>query len=283
MFELKKMYWHTKNRTFDLAKTSLVMGIVNVTLDSFSDGGKYLETEQAVAHARRLEAEGADILDIGGESTRPGAEPVHAAEEIARVVPVIRELAATVRCAISIDTYKAEVAEAALAAGADIVNDVGGLRDPAMADVAAAAGAGLVIMHMRGDPRTMQTAPEYEDVTREIREFFRQSFARAITCGMKPEQIALDPGIGFGKTTAHNLTLINRMAELRVEDRPLLLGASRKGFLAAITGARELDERLAPTLAVTVLGRALGANIFRVHDVLENVRALQLANAVLGA
>jgi len=277
------MYWRTKNRGFDLTHGPLVMGIVNVTVDSFSDGGKCLEARAAVAHARRLEAEGADIIDIGGESTRPGAQPLSAEEELARVLPVIRELAPAARCAISIDTYKAAVAKAALEAGADIVNDVGGLRDPAMAGVAAEAGAGLVIMHMRGEPRTMQEAPAYEDVTREIREFFRQSFHRAITCGMKPEQIVFDPGIGFGKTAAHNLSIIKRMAELRVEDRPLVLGASRKSFLAAITGAGEMGERLAPTLGLTALGRALGVNIFRVHDVLENVRVLKIVEAVLSA
>lgn len=278
-----KMYWRTKNRKFDLTPGPLVIGIVNVTVDSFSDGGKCLDPRSAVEHARRLEEEGADIIDIGGESTRPGAEPISAEEEMARVLPVIWELAPAARCAISIDTYKAEVAEAALAAGAEIVNDVGGLRDPAMARVVAEAGAGLVIMHMRGEPRTMQEAPAYEDVTREVREFFRQSFATAISCGMKPEQIAFDPGVGFGKTVEHNLALIKKIAELRVEDRPLVLGASRKAFLATVTGAREMSERLPPTVALTVLGRALGVNIFRVHDVLENVRALKIAEAVLRA
>jgi dihydropteroate synthase len=277
------MQWRTKNRKFDLACGPLVMGIVNVTLDSFSDGGKCLDPREAVEHALRMAADGADIIDIGGESTRPGAEPISAEEEMARVLPVIWKLQPEVKCAISIDTYKAEVAEAALEAGAEIVNDVGGLRDPAMAGVAARAGAGLVIMHMRGEPGTMQDAPEYDDVTGEIREFFRQSFDRAITCGMTPEQIAFDPGIGFGKTVAHNLSLIKRMAELRVEDRPLVLGASRKGFLAKVSGAPEMRDRLAPTLAVNAVGRALGVNIFRVHDVLENVRALKIAEAVLTA
>jgi len=277
------MRWRTKKREFDLANGPLVMGIVNVTLDSFSDGGKCLDPREAVEYALRLAAEGADIIDIGGESTRPGAEPVDAGEEMARVLPVIWKLESELRCAISVDTYKAEVAAAALEAGAEIVNDVGGLRDPAMADAVARAGAGLIIMHMQGEPRTMQEAPEYKDVTREIREFFRQSFARAITCGMTPEQIAFDPGIGFGKTVGHNLSLIKHAAELRVEDRPLVLGASRKGFLAKLTGAAEIRERLAPTLAVTALGRAHGVNIFRVHDVLENVRALKVAEAILNA
>ena len=277
------MYWRTKTREFDMTRKPLVMGIINVTVDSFSDGGKHLDPRDAVAHALRLEEEGADIIDIGGESTRPGAEPVSAEEEAARVLPVIWELAPATRCAISIDTYKAEVARAALAAGAEIVNDVGGLRDPAMAEVVVAAGAGIVIMHMRGDPRTMQEAPEYEDITQEIREFFRQSFDRAITCGMKPAQIVFDPGIGFGKTAAHNLSLIKRLGEMRVEERPLLLGTSRKAFLGRVAETQEMADRLTPTLATTVMGRAMGANIFRVHDVLENVRALKMTDAILSA
>jgi len=277
------MHWRTIKGEFDLSRGPLVMGIVNVTLDSFSDGGKFLDPRAAVAHALRLQSEGADIIDIGGESTRPGAEPVSAAEELARVLPVIQSLAPLTTCAISVDTSKAEVAEAALAAGAHIVNDIHGLRDPAMAELVAKTGAGAVIIHMRGEPPTMQEAPAYEDVTREIREFFRQSFARAITCGMKPQQIVFDPGIGFGKTVAHNLSLIKRIGELRVEDRPLLLGVSRKGFLATLTGATEISSRISPTVALTALARSFGVNIFRVHDVLENVRALKIAEAVLSA
>lgn len=280
---IRKMLWRTKNRIFDLADGPLVMGIVNVTLDSFSDGGKCLDPREAVEHGLRLATEGARVIDIGGESTRPGAEPVTAEEEMMRVLPVIWKLESEVRCAISIDTYKAEVAQAAIEAGAEIVNDVTGLRDPAMARVLAETGAAVVIGHMQGEPQTMQTKPEYEDVTREIGEFFRQSFDRAITCGMTPEQIAFDPGIGFGKSVGHNLSLIRRMEEMRVEGRPLVMGASRKGFLAKITGAVEMDERLGPTLAVNALGRVFGVNIFRVHDVLENVRALKIAEAVLNA
>jgi dihydropteroate synthase len=277
------MFWRTNRREFDLTTSPLVMGIVNVTLDSFSDGGKCVDTHAAVAHALHLEAGGADIIDIGGESTRPGAEPVTAEAEIARVLPVIQALAPITRCAISIDTYKPEVAQAALAAGAEIVNDVRGLRDPAMADLVAKTGAGIVIMHMRGEPRTMQDAPHYEDVTAEIREFFRQSFDRAITCGMKGEQIVFDPGIGFGKTLAHNLTLIKRIAELRVQHRPLLLGASRKSFIAKVTNAQEISDRTAPSVAVTALARAFGVNIFRVHDVPENVYGLKITEAILNA
>ncbi|HEX4087023.1 MAG TPA: dihydropteroate synthase [Chthoniobacteraceae bacterium] len=277
------MYWQTKHRKFDLRRGPLVMGIVNVTVDSFSDGGKCLDPAAAVTQALRMEAAGADIIDIGGESTRPGAEPISAEEELARVLPVIRTLAPAMRGVISVDTYKPEVAKAALAAGADIINDVTGLRDPAMEQLAAESGAGIVIMHMQGEPRTMQQAPSYEDVAREIREFFRQSFTRALSCGMKPEQIVFDPGIGFGKTSGHNLTLIRKIGELRVEDRPLLLGVSRKGFLAKVTGASTIEERIAPTVALTALARAAGVNIFRVHDVPENVRALKITDAVLNA
>jgi dihydropteroate synthase len=283
------MYWSAKNLRFDLGRNALVMGIVNVTPDSFSDGGKWIDPARAVAHARRLEAEGADIIDIGGESTRPGSDPIPADVELDRVLPVIRALAPITRCAISIDTCKPEVAAAALDAGAHIVNDIAGLRDPAMMALVARSGAGAVIMHMLGPgPRTMQEAPVYEDVTREIREFFRQSFDRAISCGMKPEQIAFDPGIGFGKTDAHNLSLIKHVAELRIGERPLLLGVSRKGFLARVAGApdmdnRDMDRRLAPTVALTTLARVQGVNIFRVHDVLDNVSALKITQAVLGA
>jgi dihydropteroate synthase len=259
------------------------MGIVNITLDSFSDGGKFLDPRDALEHALLLESQGADIIDIGGESTRPGADPISADEEMARVLPVLWELAPRTTCALSIDTYKAKVAAAAIEAGAHIINDIGGLRDPAMAAVAAQSRAGLIIMHMRGTPITMQEAPAYKDVTREIREFFRQSFDHAISCGMEPDQIVLDPGIGFGKTVAHNLTLIKRIADLRIAGRPLLLGASRKTFLSKVTGATDIPDRLTSTLALTALGAALGVNIFRVHDVLENVRALKIAQAVLTA
>jgi dihydropteroate synthase len=279
----EKMIWRTKNRDFDLACGSLVMGIVNVTLDSFSDGGNCLDPRQAVETALRMAADGADIIDIGGESTRPGATPIDADEEMARVLPVIWKLHSESKCAISIDTYKPQVAEAALQAGAEIINDITGLRDPAMLALAATSRAAVVLMHMQGDPQTMQQAPHYEDITREIREFFRQSFDRAITCGMTREQIALDPGIGFGKTASHNLALIKHIAALRIEDRPLLLGASRKSFLAHLTGATELSQRLAPTLAVTALASSFGVNIFRVHDVPENVRALKIAQAILSA
>ncbi len=277
------MLWRTKNRQFDLSRGPLVIGIVNVTLDSFSDGGKCLDPREAVEHALRMAADGADIIDIGGESTRPGAEPISMDEELARVLPVIWKLSGETRCAISIDTYKAEVADAALEAGAEIVNDVGGMRDPLMAEVAAHAGAALIVMHMQGEPRTMQQHPQYQDVTAEIRDFFRQSFDRAIACGMTPEQVAFDPGIGFGKTVEHNLTLIRHATDLRLHDRPLVMGASRKSFLAKLTGTQTIEERLTPTLAATVLGRAMGMNIFRVHDVLENVRALKVAEAILSA
>ena len=277
------MLWRTRNRQFDLQRGPLVMGIVNVTLDSFSDGGKCLDPREAVEQALRMAADGADIIDIGGESTRPGAEPVSMDEELARVLPVIWKLAGEIPAAISIDTYKSEVAAAALEAGAEIVNDVGGLRDSSMAAVAAQAGAALIVMHMQGTPQTMQQHPQYQDVTAEIREFFRQSFDRAIACGMTPEQVAFDPGLGFGKSVEHNLTLVRHAADLRVAGRPLVMGASRKSFLAKLTGAPAMEDRLGPTLAANAVGIAMGMNIFRVHDVLENVRALKIASAVMSA
>jgi dihydropteroate synthase len=276
------MIWRTKKRSFDLTGP-LVMGIVNVTLDSFSDGGKYLDPREAVEAAIRMAKAGADIIDIGGESTRPGAQPVDDQEEMARVCPVIWKLQEYISCAISIDTYKPEVAAAAIEAGAEIINDVTGLREPGMAEIAAACEAALIIGHIQGEPRTMQNAPQYQDVVREIRDFFLQTYSRALACGMTPEQIAFDPGIGFGKSVDHNLAILRNIAGLRVHDRPLVLGTSRKGFLAKVTGAAEIADRLAPTIATTALARASGVNIFRVHDVPENVRALKITDAILNA
>jgi len=195
------MIWKTKNREFDLGTHGLVMGILNLTLDSFSDGGKFMNPDQAVAHALQMEAEGAEIIDIGGESTRPGAEPVPEAEELARVMPVIERLAGRLKAAISIDTCKAAVARAAVNGGAEIINDITALRgDPAMPGVARETGAGVVLMHMQGTPRNMQLAPNYQDVVAEVREFFRQNWNEAIRSGIDPQRIAFDPGIGFGKT-----------------------------------------------------------------------------------
>jgi len=258
------------------------MGIVNVTPDSFSDGGAYLRAEAAVAHGLELANAGADILDVGGESTRPGAAAVSAEEELARVIPVIEGLVgAGVTTRISIDTSKAEVAERALMAGATMVNDVTALADPAMAAACVRGESGLVLMHMKGSPRTMQDDPVYGDVLAEVREFLAGRIEVAIAGGVPEEMIMVDPGIGFGKTVAHNLELIDRLGELRDLGRPIVFGASRKQFIGAITG-REVGERLGGTLAANVLGLARGADVLRVHDVAPTVDALLVAEAVLG-
>jgi dihydropteroate synthase len=278
-----RMVWQTRTRTFDLAAHGLIMGVLNVTTDSFSDGGRYFAPEAAEAHAIEMEREGAAIIDVGGESTRPGAEPVEEAEELARVIPVIERLAARLTSAIiSIDTMKAAVARKAVRAGAEIVNDVSGLRDEAMLDVVRETGAGAVAMHMQGTPRNMQIAPHYSDVSAEIRENFRQTFARALASGIDPLAMAFDPGIGFGKTVQHNLTLIRNLDSLRVKDRPLVLGVSRKSFLGKIAGGEGFNDRSWPTVALTSLGRELGANVFRVHEVKPNAQALRMTEAILG-
>lgn len=256
------------------------MGIVNVTPDSFSDGGQFFDTGAAVAHGRRLIAEGADLLDIGGESTRPGATPVTVAEELQRVVPVIRALADQVQVPLSVDTMKPAVARAALEAGASIVNDVAANRtSPAMWEVVAATGAGYVAMHMQGTPQTMQLAPRYTDVIREVREFFGERLDRLEAAGVKAEQVALDPGVGFGKTMEQNLDLLARLAELRTRARPLLLGISRKSFIGKLLGL-EPHERIAAGLAGTVWAAGEGAQIFRTHDVAVTVQALRLREAL---
>ena len=259
---------------------TLVMGIVNVTPDSFSDGGSYLEVDAAVAHGRDLLAAGADMVDIGGESTRPGAAAVGAAEEIARVAPVIEALAAD-GATVSVDTSKAAVAEAALSAGAGIVNDVTALGDPEMAAVCASHRSGLILMHMKGTPRTMQDNPVYEDVVAEVREFLAQRLRFAVDAGIDEERIWLDPGIGFGKTVEHNLELIARLGELADLGRPIVIGASRKNFIGAITG-REVGDRLGGSIATNVLGLANGADVLRVHDVAETIQAVRVAERIIG-
>jgi dihydropteroate synthase len=245
-----------------------IMGVVNVTPDSFSDGGRYLEAEAAVEHGLELEAEGATILDVGGESTRPGAGPVSEAEELRRVIPVIEGLIARGAGArISIDTSKAAVATRALAAGATLVNDVTALRgDPDMAAVVAASGADLCLMHMLGDPRTMQDDPRYDDVVNDIKAFLEERMALAVGAGIAEERILLDPGIGFGKTIEHNLELLRRLGEFLDLGRPVVIGTSRKSFLGRLTG-REAPERVAATVATNVLAYERGARVFRVHDV----------------
>lgn len=280
------MIWKIKNGQFDLAQRGLIMGVLNVTPDSFSDGRQFLSVRDAVAHGLQMAEEGAQIIDVGGESTRPGAEPVETGEELRRVLPVIRELAGSLRsgCVISIDTMKAEVAHAAMEAGAAIINDVTGLLgDPAMADVARATGAGVVIMHMQGTPRTMQDHPHYENVVSEVREFFRQSFTRTVNSGIHPMSIAFDPGIGFGKSVAHNLLLLKSIEALRVEGRPLVVGVSRKSFLGKITGSTAMEDRFWPTVALTGYCREHGADVLRVHDVKANAEALRMTEAILAA
>jgi dihydropteroate synthase len=284
--------WKVGGVVFDLSRQGLIMGVLNVTPDSFSDGGKFFTTEEAVEHGLRMAADGAQIIDVGGESTRPGAESVAAEEELNRVIPVIQKLRARIpstprRAAqdglfISIDTSKAQVAFAAIEAGASIVNDVtGGRGDKRIMPLVAEKKSAFIIMHMQGNPRTMQLEPRYDDVVSEVADFFRQQYARALECGIDPMAIAFDPGIGFGKTLEHNLELLAQLDRLRAHDRPIVVGFSRKSFLAKVTGSSEISDRLAPAVALTSLLRGRGADVFRVHDVKENVNALRVTEAIL--
>jgi dihydropteroate synthase len=260
----------------------LVMGIVNVTPDSFSDGGAFLDAGAAIAHGLSLEAEGAAILDIGGESTRPGAEPVGASEELRRVLPVIEGLLDSgVRSRISIDTSKAVVAAAALDAGASLVNDVTAFRrDAAMAQLVASRDVDCCLMHMLGSPRTMQDDPRYDDVVDDVARFLSERMVFAGAAGVAEERIMLDPGIGFGKTVEHNLELLRRLDRIVALGRPVVIGTSRKSFLGRLTG-RAVDERLAGTIATNVLAFERGARVFRVHDVAPVVDALTVAAATV--
>jgi dihydropteroate synthase len=261
-----------------------IMGVVNVTPDSFSDGGQYLDSAAAIAHGVELEAEGAAMLDIGGESTRPGAAPVPEPEEVRRVIPVIEGLiAAGCRAQISIDTSKSGVAARALAAGATLVNDVTALRgDPDLAAVVAEANADCCLMHMLGTPRTMQDDPHYDDVVGDVKAFLEERMSFAISHGIAEDRIMLDPGIGFGKTVEHNLELVRRLGELVELGRPVVIGTSRKSFLGKITG-REVDDRVAATVATNVLAYERGARVFRVHDVAPVRDALTVAAATVSA
>lgn len=259
------------------------MGIINATPDSFSDGGSFLDPQAALAHGLQMVADGAEILDIGGESTRPGAQSVDADEEIRRVLPIIEALRRESQVLLSIDTSKAAVARRALDAGADIINDVTGLRgDPEMPALAASTGAGVVIMHMQGDPRTMQLAPTYDDVVHEVGEFFRQSLARSLASGIDPMRIALDPGIGFGKTPEHNRALLAQLSVFLEFGRPLLVGVSRKSFLGWLAGSSAMADRFWPGIALTSLCRERGARIVRVHEVKPHTEALRMTEAILG-
>jgi dihydropteroate synthase len=258
-----------------------VMGVLNTTPDSFSDGGAFLEPAAALAHAEQMRSEGADLIDVGGESTRPGAQPVHAAEELRRVLPVLEVLGEAGRVPVSIDTSKAVVARAAIAAGAVFVNDVTALRgDPDMAGAVADAGTDVCLMHMRGDPRTMQDDPTYDDVVSEVKAFLEERLSFAVGEGIAEERIWLDPGIGFGKTLHHNLELLRRLDEIVAVGRPVVLGASRKRFLGLLTGRAEPD-RVAGTVAANVIAFERGAHMFRVHDVGPTRDALAVVGATV--
>lgn len=278
------MIWRTSRRAFDLTHRGVIMGVINVTPDSFSDGGVFNDAATAIAHGLRLAEEGAEILDVGGESTRPGSGAVPRDEELRRVLPVIEGLAGRTPAALSIDTSKADVARAALEAGAEIINDVTALRgDGEMARVGAESGAGVVLMHMRGTPRTMQKDPHYDAVARDVAGFLRERLEAARAAGIARDRLAVDPGIGFGKTAEHNLELIASLGTIAGLGCPVVLGVSRKSFLAAAAGCPDVADRDAPTVALTSLGRELGARIFRVHTVRGNVEALRMTEAILGA
>jgi dihydropteroate synthase len=267
---------------FDLSgslnKGALVMGIVNVTPDSFSDGGKHLQRDAALVHARQLIAEGADMLDIGGESTRPGASPVGAQEEMDRVLPIIEELR-DAAVPISVDTFKPEVMLAAIAAGAHMVNDINALQDAAAMNAVAASNAAVCLMHKQGNPLTMQEQPVYRNVVAEVSEFLQERIAAAEAAGIQRDRIVIDPGFGFGKTLAHNLALLQRLNELAALGVPVLAGLSRKSMLGALTG-QDVAQRMPASVAAALIAVQRGANIVRVHDVHATVDALKILNAV---
>ncbi len=270
----------TRHGPIDMSRRTAVMGIVNVTPDSFSDGERYFDAARAVAHGERMAHEGADLIDVGGESTRPGALPVSAEEEIARVIPVIRGLRRKISLPISIDTMKSQVARAALDEGADLINDISALGfDAAMASLAAAEKVPVVLMHMQGMPRTMQQSPSYGDVVEEVRTYLHSRMQFAVESGVETERIVIDPGIGFGKNLEHNLALLRGLSALAALGRPVLVGTSRKTFLGKLLDAAP-EERLEGSLAAAVAAVLAGANIVRVHDVKEAVRAVRIADAL---
>jgi dihydropteroate synthase len=265
----------------DLSQKALIMGILNITPDSFSDGGRFLEPDQAVRHAKEMAAAGADIIDVGGESTRPGSEPVSLKEEIRRVIPVIERLSPEIPVPISIDTSKAEVARRALQAGARWVNDISALRfDPKMADLVAESQAPVILMHMKGTPGDMQRDPHYESVVNEIYLFLQERIEFAVSAGIQREQIIIDPGIGFGKRMRDNLAILAGLERLKSLGRPILLGTSRKSFIGRVLDL-PLEERLEGTAATLAIGLMKGARIFRVHDVGHAVRVIRMAEAIL--
>lgn len=277
------MIWRHKRGTFDLTEKGIIMGILNVTPDSFSDGGEYNEVEAALAQARTMISEGAEIIDIGGESTRPGSPPVTLEEELARTIPVIEALRGEWEGAISIDTSKPEVARVAIEVGADIVNDITGLTDPEMVLVCRDGEVGICAMHMKGSPETMQQNPTYDNVISEIKSFFSAQYEMLTIAGIPPNYLCFDPGIGFGKTVEHNLEILRNLPALVVEGRPLLIGLSRKSFIGKILGTDEISAREFPTVALTAHTRKEGAMIHRVHQVKPNHEALRMAEAILSA
>ena len=274
------MRWIARDITFDFPRPMLLMGIINTTPDSFADGGRFLDTDSAVDHALRLADEGADILDIGGESSRPGSEPVPEEEELRRVIPVIERLAKRGESVISVDTQKPAVAKAALDAGASIVNDIAANREsPEIWEVVAVAKAGYVCMHMQGTPQTMQAKPRYDDVLREVGDFFSRRLAKLGEHGISGEQVALDPGIGFGKDLDHNIKLLSGLNRFSVAERPILVGMSRKSFIGKLLGT-PTGDRLPASLACAAWSAIEGAHIVRVHDVAETVQAVRMVEAL---
>jgi dihydropteroate synthase len=273
--------WRCRDRAVSLGDRTLVMGIVNVTPDSFSDGGMLSDAAAAVKHGLRLLEEGADVVDVGGESTRPGSDPVSAAEELQRVLPVVEGLRREApEALLSVDTRKADVARAAITAGADVVNDVGAGADPGMFDAVASTGAGLVLVHMRGEPKTMQEDPVYEDVVAEVRAFLGERIEAATAAGIARDRLCADPGIGFGKTTDHNLAVLRSIASFRDLGVPILVGASRKRFLGELSGTDDPTDRLDGSVVAAVWCASQGVELVRVHDVGPTVRALRVVEAI---
>lgn len=272
--------WEAGRYRFDFREGALVMGVLNVTPDSFSDGGKWSQQEAALAHARQLVAEGAQIIDVGGESTRPGSDAVALQDELERVIPVIAKLAEQGDVPISVDTCKAEVARQALAAGAAIVNDISGLRDPEMVKVCAESDCGVVVMHMKGTPKTMQVAPSYEDVVMEVKAFFEERLQVLTVAGIAQERLCWDAGIGFGKRLEDNVALLRASGDLGVGGRPLMVGLSRKSFLSKLLEENEMSVRDWPTVALSAWTRELGALVHRVHEVQANREAIRMVEAL---
>lgn len=277
------LIWHIRSISLDLTSHAILMGILNVTPDSFSDGGNFFSTQKAIEHGLKMLEDGATILDIGGESTRPGSEPVSLNQELERVLPVVEGILRHAPNAIlSMDTTKAKVAEEALLRGAAIINDVSALRaDPEMLPTILPYQPGIVLMHMLGTPKTMQIAPQYQNVCEEVANFLGQQFHSAVKSGIRADSIVLDPGIGFGKSLQHNLMILQNLPKFMINDRPLLLGISRKSMIAHALGVDSPEFRLQGTLALTSLARMAGVRIHRVHDVAENLQVLRMTEAIL--